>query len=266
MLCSSCGRGLPDGGLTCGACGGPVIRSGGTGVPAPPLSPYRTTGAGRRRRLALLGATVALLTVGVVGVVGVSALTGSGSDAGTSSGATGVDTYESGDAYDTEPYDDAETYGPSDGVGTASAPSVPDDTDWSSGSGGYVVLPHADAWANRVEDAFNAYFEGINNGDAQLAWMQLSSSSQQQTPLDEFADAVRTTHDSGFVVQEASYTGGRAHVWLEFTSTQDPELGPNPGEGCTMWSLDYVLVEHADGTFRIDEVAGHGGTTGHSPC
>jgi hypothetical protein len=232
---------------------------------------------------------VALLTVGVVAV---SALTGSGtdagtlgigelgsdtgddagSDAGTDYGATGVDTYESDDSYDTESYDDdtgsygsdSETYDSSDGVGTASAPSVP--TTYSSTSDGYVVLPYADPWANGVENTFNAYFEGINSGDAQLGWMQLSSSRQQQTSLDEFADAVRSSHDSDFVVQEASYAGGRAYVWLDFTSTQDPELGPNPGEGCTMWSLDYVLLEQADGTFLIDEVAGHGGTTGHSPC
>ena len=49
MLCSSCGRGLPDGGLECGACGRPVVRSSGTGVPAPLLSPRRASGAGRRR-------------------------------------------------------------------------------------------------------------------------------------------------------------------------------------------------------------------------
>jgi hypothetical protein len=96
--------------------------------------------------------------------------------------------------------------------------------------------------------------------------MQYSSGRQQQIPLDEFADAVRTSYDSDFVVQEASYAGGRAYVWLEFVSTQDPELGPNPGESCTMWSIDYVLVEQSDGTFRIDEVVGHGGTTGHSAC
>jgi hypothetical protein len=33
-----------------------------------------------------------------------------------------------------------------------------------------------------------------------------------------------------------------------------------------VWSLDYVLLEQGDGTFLIDEVTGHGGTSGHSPC
>jgi hypothetical protein len=221
----------------------------------------------------LLGATVALM---IVGVVGVSALTGSGSDAGTlGMGDYGTDsetTDSESDDYDTGSDDyDSETYDSSDGVGTPSAPSVSESTTAPPTSGGYgydgyVVLPYADAWANGVENAFNAYFEGINNGDAQLAWMQLSPGWQQQTNLDDFAEAIRTSHDSDFVVQEASYTGGRADVWLEFTSTQDPELGPSPGEGCTIWSLDYVLLEQPDGTFLIDEVAGHGGTTGHSPC
>jgi hypothetical protein len=221
--------------------------------------------------LVLLGATVALM---IVGVVGVSALTGSGSDAGTLGmgdyGTESETTDSESDDYDTGSDDyDSETYDSSDGVGTPSAPSVSESTTappTSGGYDGYVVLPYADAWANGVENAFNAYFEGINNGDAQLAWMQLSPGWQQQTNLDDFAEAIRTSHDSDFVVHEASYTGGRADVWLEFTSTQDPELGPSPGEGCTIWSLDYVLLEQPDGTFLIDEVAGHGGTTGHSPC
>src|SRR5262245_65617812 len=48
MICSSCGRGLPDGGLRCGACGSAVLRSGGTGVPARsrPRSRSRTGWAG----------------------------------------------------------------------------------------------------------------------------------------------------------------------------------------------------------------------------
>jgi hypothetical protein len=76
---------------------------------------------------------------------------------------------------------------------------------------------------------------------------------------------VRTSFDFGFTVQEA-WSDGRAHVWLEFTSIQDPSLGPEPGESCTRWSLDYVLDEQAGGWFVIDEVTGHGGADGHETC
>jgi hypothetical protein len=177
-----------------------------------------------------------------------------GHDVGTSYGAMGDDTYDT--VYDPPESVDA-TWSPS---------SVPDDTTPGTASDADVVVPGDDTWADDVEQTFTTYFEGINSGDPQLAWLQLSASRQQQTTLDEFADAVRTSHDSDVIVQDASYDGGRAYVWLEFTSTQDPALGPAPGEGCTRWSLDYVLVEQPDGTFLIDDVAGHGNSTGHTPC
>jgi hypothetical protein len=247
------------------------MRSGGTGVPAPSLFSHGATGAGRRRRWVPLIATAALL---VVAGIGVSALTGWGSDGGT----LGLDGFETSDdggsdvgsgygAMGEDTYGSYDTDDSSDSVGTPSSPpNIPDDTTSGSATGTYVVLPYGDTWADDVENTFNAYFEGINSGDPERAWMQLSSSRQQQTSLDEFADAVRTSYDSEFVVQDASYTGGRAHVWLEFTSTQDPALGPAPGEDCTRWSLDYVLLEQPSGTFLIDEVAGHGNSTGHAPC
>lgn len=258
MLCSSCGRGLPDGGLTCGACGASVTRSGSTGVPAPSLSSDGST-TSRRRQAARLVATVALLATagfamaafrpGDDGETLVLDEPGAGeggyTSEGDSYGVTGDDTYDPGPSAS-----------PSGSYGTTVPPST----------GTYVELSNGSHWADGVEATFNAYFEGINSGDPQRAWMQLSPRRQEQTSLDEFADAVRTSYDDDVVVQDAGYTAGRAHVWLEFTSTQDPALGPVPGEGCTRWSLDYVLLEQADGTFVIDEVAGHGGTPGHSPC
>jgi hypothetical protein len=211
-----------------------------------------------------MAVTVALL---IAGVVGVSVVTQTGSDADTGYGTgTGTGTDDPDTTYGTGTDDWPDDAGTTP---VPSVPSVPDDTaspPTSGTAGAYVVVPYAGAWAGGVESTLDAYFGGINSGDPQTAWMQLSPSWQQRSSLDEFADAVRTTHDSDFVVQDASYTGGRADVWLEFTSTQDPELGPDPGEACTRWSLDYVLLEQPDGTFLIDDVAGHGGTTGHSPC
>jgi hypothetical protein len=214
-----------------------------------------------------LVAIVALLvTVGI----GVAALAGPDGDDKT----LGLDDQGSGESDDADrgAGSDAGGYGDTgehtdDGDGGRSAqPSVSGGTAAPPIAEAYVVLPTGSNWADGVEATINAYIGGINSGDPQRAWMQLSPRQQERTPLDDLADAVRTSYDDDFVVQDASYTGGRAQVWLEFTSTQDPALGPALGEDCTRWSLDYVLVEQPDGTFLIDEVAGHGGTTGHSPC
>lgn len=296
MLCSSCGRGLPDGGLMCGACGRPVVRSSGTGVPAPPMSSGRGSGAGRRRRWAPLVVGLVLLVTGagwVVNAWGTDIDAGTlatdqfdwatGDDSDDDAGA-GFDTYDSYDDVDetdddyTEPdYVEPEYTEPDDDYvepgyvepeyDTGTTPAVPDDTiPPSAGDGSMVDLPSTDTWAYGVEDTLNAYFEGINTADVQLSWRQFTDERQQRSTIDDFAAAVRTSYDSGFVVLEAGYSAGRADVWLEFTSTQDPELGPNPGEGCTIWSIDYVLLEQVDGTFRIDEVSGRGDTPGHTPC
>lgn len=129
-----------------------------------------------------------------------------------------------------------------------------------------IAPPGSSDWAAEVALTFTRYFGGINTGDYGLAWAQLSPDLGTALGLDEFAAATRSSYDFDIVVHEASYEAGRAEVWLGFTSIQDPSLGPTPGEACTFWSLDYVLLEQADGSFLIDEAQGHGDTDGHVPC
>jgi serine protease Do len=131
---------------------------------------------------------------------------------------------------------------------------------------GDVALPVTADWTEGVAAAFSEYFGGINTGDYQAAWLRLSPDRRERTTLDEFSTAVRTSYDFGFVVNDASYADHRASVWLEFISIQDPSLGPQPGESCTRWSLDYILVEQPDGTFLIDDASGHADSSGHEPC
>jgi S1-C subfamily serine protease len=131
---------------------------------------------------------------------------------------------------------------------------------------GEIPPPEATTWAEGVSAAFGDYFQGINSGDHETAWRRLSPRLRAGTTLEEFSASVRTSYDYDFVVNDAFYADGRAQVWLEFTSIQDPTLGPAPNQSCTRWSLDYVLVEQPDDRFLIEEARGHGGSSGHEPC
>jgi hypothetical protein len=131
---------------------------------------------------------------------------------------------------------------------------------------GEVPVSGAGDWTPGVAATFADYFGGINTGDYEGAWLRLSPHRRERTSLDEFAAAVRTSYDFAFAVDDASYGDGRVAAWLEFVSIQDPSLGPEPGESCTRWSLDYVLIEQPDGSFLIDDASGHAGASGHQPC
>jgi len=131
---------------------------------------------------------------------------------------------------------------------------------------GEVPRPGRTDWAERVATAFSDYFGGINTGNYELAWRRLSPRLRGGLVLDEFAASVRTSYDYNFVANDAFFADAQAHVWLEFVNLQDPSLGPVPGQSCTQWSLDYVLVEQSDGRFLIDKASGHVGSGGHETC
>jgi hypothetical protein len=126
-------------------------------------------------------------------------------------------------------------------------------------------LPDKNSLAEEVAQAFATYFGGINTGDYEAAWHRLSPRLQGRAPLDQFSNGVSTSYDFTFDVRDRRILPNRAEVWLQFVSVQDPEFGPD-GEGCTVWSLDYVLITDSSGQYRIDQARGHGSTEGHTPC
>nr|WP_246221453.1 trypsin-like peptidase domain-containing protein [Phytoactinopolyspora mesophila] len=130
-----------------------------------------------------------------------------------------------------------------------------------------VELPGVEESADlhmTVVTTLAAYFSGINTGDYELAFDQLSPRLQDSMTMDEFAAALETSYDFGFEIHTIEETTDGAEVWLEFVSIQAPEHGPE-GESCTNWSLIYELVWD-DGWLLIDRVTGHDGTSGHTPC
>ncbi|WP_298326861.1 S1C family serine protease [Haloactinopolyspora sp.] len=108
------------------------------------------------------------------------------------------------------------------------------------------------------------YFDGINTGDYEWAFEQLSPRLQAGSSVDSFAEGLLTSYDFDFAVHSVEPTDDGALVWLEFVSLQAAEYGPD-GESCTRWSLDYELVWDDASWLLIDRVTGHDGA-GHAPC
>jgi serine protease Do len=127
------------------------------------------------------------------------------------------------------------------------------------------VAPSSDALSDAVAATLASYFEGINIGDYQWAFDQLSPRRQGDSSVDDFASGLVTSYDFGFEVLSVDETESGVLVWLEFVSIQAPEFGPD-GEACTNWSLDYELIWDSVGYLLIDRVTGHGDKSGHAPC
>ena len=122
---------------------------------------------------------------------------------------------------------------------------------------------HADA-IDAIGRTLAAYFEGINLGDHQLAWSQLTTSFQQR--LGSY-DAFVEDHQSSYITHvwpsEVHADGGSWFVDVAYTSLQDPSDGPE-GEACTNWELRYELVEVEHG--MLIEAATPIREPGHWPC
>ena len=108
------------------------------------------------------------------------------------------------------------------------------------------------ATAAGVVAAFTTYFDGINTGDYAAAWAVLSPRLRAGSSLQAFADGDSTSYDSDIRILSATQVdAGTARVALTFVSLQRADKGPG-GDVCDTWTLDYRLVQAADGSWLID--------------
>lgn len=99
------------------------------------------------------------------------------------------------------------------------------------------------------------------------AYGVFSPALQGRIGFDAWSSGLTSTHESEVVVSVIEPGAGDAlQVSTAFTSRQAPDAGPSPGEGCTHWTLIYVLVPSPGGTtpYRIDAVRDRG--PGHTAC
>jgi hypothetical protein len=107
---------------------------------------------------------------------------------------------------------------------------------------------NTDSDAIAVADTLAAYFGGIDTRNYTQAWDAFTPSARAGFPLQSFSGKDNTSRDSQVVVQSLQHDpNGDIDAEVTFQSHQAGQYGPNPGETCTNWSLDYQLVPSSGG-------------------
>jgi hypothetical protein len=135
-----------------------------------------------------------------------------------------------------------------------------------------ISAVNTDPDATAVAATLAAYFGGIDNRNYQDAWDTYTSGEQGAVPYNAFASDESTTQDTQLAVQSIQHDGGgNLEADVSFQSQQAGQYGPNPGETCTNWTLDYHLVPTTGVTsvpipvpYLIDKVTPLG--AGHAAC
>jgi len=106
-----------------------------------------------------------------------------------------------------------------------------------------VGAVNTDPEAGNVAATMAAYFTGIDTRDYLRAWDTFTPAVQASIPFQPWSSALSTSYDGQVVVQgiQPDPAGG-LDATVVFQSHQAPQYGPDPGQTCTNWSLDYQLV------------------------
>lgn len=108
--------------------------------------------------------------------------------------------------------------------------------------------------AAEVALALGIYFDGINHGQYHLTWQQYSARKRAAVSVDVLAEQLASSRDEDLHVASVTQRAdGSVVAEVDFSSTQEAARGPRPGETCTLWTNDFVLV-HESGRWVIDRV------------
>jgi len=126
---------------------------------------------------------------------------------------------------------------------------------------------NTDPDATAVAATLAAYFGGIDTQNYRQAWDVYTAALQAAVPFQPFATNLSTSQDGQVVVQSIQHdANGDIEAEVSFQSHQAGQYGPNPGETCTNWSLDYDMVPSSSASlaYLIDKVTDVG--AGHASC
>jgi hypothetical protein len=105
---------------------------------------------------------------------------------------------------------------------------------------------NTDPDATAVAATLASYFGGIDDRNYRQAWDTYSPALRGGIPFQPFADNLSTSQDNQVVVHSIQDgAAGDIDADVSFQSHQAGQYGPNQGETCTDWSLDYHLVPAA---------------------
>src|SRR5207247_4296565 len=97
--------------------------------------------------------------------------------------------------------------------------------------------------ATNIADTLATYFGGIDVRNYRQAWGTYTAALQAAVPYQPFAKALKTSQDSQVVVHGIQHdANGNIEAAVSFQSRQAGQYGPDQGETCTNWSLDYHMV------------------------
>jgi hypothetical protein len=119
-----------------------------------------------------------------------------------------------------------------------------------------------------VARTMGTYFGGIDSRNYMQAWNTFAPALQAAIPYQPWSSSLGTTRDTHVALQDIRHdANGDVDVTVYFRSHQAPQNGPDPGETCTNWSLDYRLMPSstsASPAYLIRKVKSVG--SGHVAC
>lgn len=298
-FCGRCGHELRPAARFCGTCGDPVPESAGpdtapADVPDPPAGPrpgsyesyvaptitaapvsaapvsaHGTPGPRRRpaSRWPVAVVVVLLLAGGGTGAVFLLRHSQPGSQANLANQASSQTPAETptGVASSTA----TTSPSPTSPSPTSPSPTSPPTQVTLGGMTIRIGAVNTDPDVTGVAATFAAYFGGINSRNYTQAWDTYTPALQAAIPFQPWSSGLTTTQDGQVVVRSIQHNpNGDMTARVTFQSHQAGQYGPNPGETCTDWSLDYQLVPSGAGSsslsYLINQVATVG--AGHASC
>ncbi|CAN5157277.1 hypothetical protein BH20ACT9_BH20ACT9_02990 [soil metagenome] len=121
--------------------------------------------------------------------------------------------------------------------------------------------PHVPA----LRRTFQAYVDGINEGDYHSAYNQRTPASRRPGGLREFARGARTSYIFDVRIRSLTVLGPDTdRLTVTFTTIQDPKLGPD-GQDCSHWHNRYEM-RRINGQWLIDADAATPVNGTPTPC
>jgi len=124
-----------------------------------------------------------------------------------------------------------------------------------------VLSSHEDA--SVFADVISRYMEGINLGQSELAFGQLSPSMQNSLSFAYFQQETSTSFNFAVTLWSVTRPDSDEMIGtVSFVSLQDAQFGAN-GETCTYWDIEYSLKQFSEG-WRIQSATNRAGSP--APC